>query len=91
MRFSIACIFFASILLAGLPAARAADAPAGSAAEFDVLPAELDGGPKTQMLHRYLNALNVEALDRRTVEYEKIIVSFAVVTPAPETKARPVQ
>jgi cephalosporin-C deacetylase-like acetyl esterase len=70
MRFSIAALFLALLLVPAFPAARAADAPA--TAEFDVLPAELDGGPKSQMLHRYLNALNVEALDRRTVEYEKI-------------------
>lgn len=40
--------------------------------EFDVLPAELPEGPRTQMLHRYLIAETNAALDRRAAEYEKI-------------------
>jgi len=47
-------------------------AASASAAEWDVLPAELSDGPKNQMLHRYLLKQVDAACDRRTIAYEKI-------------------
>jgi len=40
--------------------------------DLDVLPLETAEGPRTQMLHRWLLDQTNAALDRRTIEYEKI-------------------
>jgi cephalosporin-C deacetylase-like acetyl esterase len=40
--------------------------------ELDVLPAEIDDGPKSGMFHRWLMRMANEALDRRDAEYEKL-------------------